>query len=173
MEQKKQVKRTAKLASPNKKQPKTAKEKKPRKITNKAATFKELIVWISNGKTVTSFCDNRNLLYSDIMNIVNQNHEYLKLYRIARDLQSDNLFEKTLDLASARLNDTMPFVGQNHIKRDELIIKTIQYRISKLKPHQYGENVDLDRDTEKQPIKTVLADGRSLDDLISELQAKL
>jgi hypothetical protein len=117
---------------------------------------KELIEAICNKistshKSLKKICKEEGIEMKTVFNWLNdeKHSEFLQLYTRAREAQADYLADEMLEIALRRTGDDTAFVGINRIHRDKLVIDTMKFIASKLKPKKYGDKMDVTSDGEK------------------------
>lgn len=102
-------------------------------------------------KSLRKICKQEKISVQAVLNWLNDETkpEFLAQYTRAREAQADFLADEMLEVALRRTGDDKAFVGINRIQRDRVIIDTMKFIASKLKPKKYGDKMDLTTDGEK------------------------
>jgi hypothetical protein len=98
-------------------------------------------------KSLRRICNEENVSVQTVLNWLNdeRHSEFLAQYTRAREAQADYLADKMLEVAFKREGDDQAFVGINRIQRDRLIVDTMKFIASKLKPKKYGDKLDVEQ----------------------------
>lgn len=100
-------------------------------------------------------------------------------YTCAREDQADYLADEIIEISDDSEHDTIStdkgdFENKEWVNRSKLRVEARKWVASKLKPKKYGEKLDLTTDGEKLPppqsIPIVLQNGKTIEDLMSELE---
>lgn len=102
-------------------------------------------------KSLRRICKEEKVSVQTVLNWLNDEtkSEFLAQYTRAREAQADYLADKMLEVAFRRSGDDTAFVGINRIHRDRVIIDTLKFIASKLKPKKYGDKLDMTTDGDK------------------------
>jgi hypothetical protein len=89
-----------------------------------------------DGKSLTSFCKLPNTPdLKTVYNWLHKNNAFFQQYARARDIQADVRVDMMMDIAESDVSD------HTELRRNELIIDTIKWTASKIKPKKYGNLV--------------------------------
>jgi hypothetical protein len=128
-----------------------------------AATFNAVCLEIeSNYKGISSICKEHNSSASAFYDWMEANTEAAERYARAKDRQADYLADLMLEEAFNDADDTIPFVGVNHIQRDRLKVDTLKFIAAKLKPKKYGDKIDVTSDGKEIKTTTIINLGSGI-----------
>lgn len=102
-------------------------------------------------KSLRKICKELNISIRAVMNWLGDEDkpEFVQQYTRAQEARADYLADKMLEVAMRRTGDDTAFVGVNRIHRDKLIVDTMKFIASKLRPKKYGDKMDLTTDGER------------------------
>ena len=93
---------------------------------------------ISQGETVTSACDRSNLSISTFHNYLNRDDNLRAMYNEADQRGSDAMADALINIDNHRIH------GQSDPKMAKVISDNIKWVLSKRKPKEFGDRVQVD-----------------------------
>lgn len=104
----------------------------------------EICSQIAEGKSLREITDQESMpSLRAVMNWLRGNDEFVQQYARAKEVQADTYEDMMINTARTEAD----------VQRARLIVDTMKWTASKLKPKKYGDKVDLTSDGEKiQPI---------------------
>jgi hypothetical protein len=114
----------------------------------------EICLKVANGKTLLNICKEPGMPSRCIIHkwLLDPSKKYfIDKYRIAKDLQTDYLFDECLEIADDASGDfvekkvngvKVEAVDHEHIARSRLKVDTRKWYIAKVAPKKYGDLLD-------------------------------
>lgn len=77
---------------------------------------------------------------------IDTNEKFGKQYARATELRAESMFDEIDEIANHTSEDHTPFTGSNVVQRDRLRIDAIKWKLSKMMPKKYGEQLKVEHD---------------------------
>lgn len=102
---------------------------------------------ISKGESLRSVLKDENMpAASNFFEWIDSKQEYQKQYARATELRAEYLFDEIDEIANHTSEDHTPFTGGNVVQRDKLRIDAIKWKLSKMMPKKYGDQIKVEHD---------------------------
>ena len=113
----------------------------------KTKFINEICERISKGESLRSVLRDENMpSASNFFEWIDSKQEYQKQYARATELRAEYLFDEIDEIANHTSEDHTPFTGGNVVQRDKLRIDAIKWKLSKMMPKKYGDQIKVEHD---------------------------